>query len=61
MKEQYNAKTQDEIYNVLWNKVIEVNRIMPKYKSILGIILTEESLIKTTTNKIKRQENMKNI
>ena len=61
MKEVYNAETDEEIYKVLWNKIIEINRVMPKYKSVLGIILTEELLIKTTTNKIKRQENLKNI
>ena len=31
---------------------------MPKYKAIRGMILTEEPLIKTTTNKIKRQDNL---
>ena len=61
MKESYNAETDEEIHKVLWNKIIEINRVMPKYKSVLGIIITEEPLIKTTTNKIKRQENMKNI
>ena len=59
IKEIYNAETDEEIYKVLWNKIIEINRLMPKYKSVLGIIITEEPLIKTTTNKIKRQENMK--
>ena len=34
---------------------------MPKYKAILGIILTQKPLIKTTTNKIKRQENLDEI
>ena len=61
MKEAYNAETDDEIYKVLWNEIIEINKTMPKYKSVLGIIITEEPLIKTTTNKIKRQENLKNI
>ena len=61
MKELYNAETDEEIYKVLWNKIIEINKVMPKYKSVLGIILTEKPLIKTTTNKIKRQENMSNI
>ena len=31
---------------------------MPKYKAIRGMIITEEPLIKTTTNKIKRQDNL---
>ena len=31
---------------------------MPKYKAIRGMLLTEKELIKTTTNKIKRQANL---
>ena len=34
---------------------------MPRYKSIKSILISEVPLIKTTTNKIKRQENMKEI
>lgn len=34
------------------------DQTMPSYKAIRGMILTEEPLIKTTTNKIKRQENL---
>ena len=59
VKDTYKVETDDEIYEVISNKIKEINQIMPKYKAIRGIILTEEPLIKTTTNKIKRQENMK--
>ena len=31
---------------------------MPKYKAIRGMILSKEPLIKTTTNKIKREKNL---
>ena len=48
----------EEIYKVLSKKIKEVNQNMPSYKAIRGMILTEEPLIKTTTNKIKRQENL---
>ena len=34
---------------------------MPPYKAIKGIILTKEALIKTTTGKIKRNENLKKV
>ena len=34
---------------------------MPRYKSIKGIILTQEPLIKTTTNKLKRQNNLEQV
>ena len=34
---------------------------MPKYKAIRGFSLTKEPLIKTTTNKLKRQQNLEKI
>ena len=58
VKNVYKVETDDEIYNVLLNKVKEINKTMPKYKAIRGMILTEEPLIKTTTNKLKRQANL---
>ena len=61
MQEVYNAQNEDEIQKNLFDKIKEINKIMPKYKAIRSIIITEEPLIKTTTNKIKRQENLKNI
>ena len=57
----YNIKTDNEIYSVLNNKIKEINKTMPAYKSIRGIYLSEEPLIKTTTSKIKRQEEIKTI
>ena len=61
MEDVYKVSSDEEINEVLTNKVREINKLMPQYKSIRGIILTEEPLIKTTTNKIKRQENLKNV
>ena len=58
MREAYKAETYDDIYRVLSDKIKEVNRMMPKYKAIRGIIISEQPLIKTTTNKIKRQANL---
>ena len=58
MKEAYKTQTDDEINKVLSDKIKEINKIMPKYKAIRGMIITEEPLIKTTTNKIKRQANL---
>ena len=53
--------TDEEIRKTLAGKVKTINTQMPKYKAIRGIILTEEPLIKTTTNKIKRQANLDEI
>ena len=58
IKEAYKVETEEDIYKVLSEKVKEINKIMPKYKAIRGIIISEEPLIKTTTNKIKRQANL---
>ncbi len=58
VKDTYKVTSEEEIYKVLSNKVKEINQTMPKYKAIRGILLTENPLIKTTTNKIKRQENL---
>ena len=58
VKDTYKVTSEEEIYKVLSNKIKEINQTMPKYKAIRGMILTEVPLIKTTTNKIKRQENL---
>ena len=55
-----NTKEQ-EIYDIINNQIKEINHTMPPYKGIKGIILTNSPLIKTTTSKIKRQEEMKTI
>ncbi len=58
IKEAYKVEKDEEIYDVLLDKIKDINQIMPKYKSIKGIIISEEPLLKTTTNKIKRQANL---
>ena len=58
MKEAYKVETDEEIRKVLGDKIKEINKVMPKYKAIRGILISEEPLIKTTTNKIKRQANL---
>ena len=60
VKDVYNVSDDEkEIYQVITKKVKEINKTMPPYKAIRGITLTEDPLIKTTTNKIKRQDNLK--
>lgn len=58
VKDVYKVDTEEEIYKALLEKIKEVNAQMPQYKAIRGMIITEEPLIKTTTNKIKRQANL---
>ena len=49
------------VYDAIFQKVKEINKTMPPYKAIRGITLTKEALIKTTTGKIKRNENLKKV
>lgn len=60
-KDVFGKSTEGEIYEMLDKQIKEINHTMPPYKGIKGIILTETPLIKTTTSKIKRQEEMKTI
>ena len=61
VKQAYKVETEEEIYKAINNKIKEINKTMPLYKSIRGLILSQEPLIKTTTSKIKRQEEIKTI
>ena len=58
VKKVYKVNSEKEIENVMLEKIKEINAQMPKYKAIRGTIITEIPLIRTTTNKIKRQANL---
>ena len=61
IKEIYNVEDEEEIKNVLWTEVKKMNKQMPAYKYIREITITEKELIKTTTQKIKRHEEIKTV
>ena len=60
-KNKFGQAKEEEIYAEINEQIKEINHTMPPYKGIKGIIITEKPLIKTTTSKIKRQEEMKTI
>ena len=50
---------EEEIKNIIWNEIKEkINKTLPRYKYIKHMILTKEPLIKTSTNKTKRNEEL---
>lgn len=61
VKDVYKTDNEEELKNKIWEKVKEVNRKMPTYKYIKEIIITDKELIKTTTQKVKRFEEIKTI
>lgn len=61
VKEKYGDKTKEELYEIIWEQIKELNKSFPRYKHIQYLLVSEEELIKTTTKKVKRQEEMKKI
>ena len=60
-KEKYGDISEEELYNKIWNQIKDVNKTLPPYKYIKHMILTDKPLIKTTTQKIKRKEEIKTV
>lgn len=62
MKELYPDRTETDYQDIVWSDIkAKVNHTMPAYKAIREIIVTDEPLIKTTTQKVKRHEEIKKI
>jgi len=59
VKNEYGEISEKELYSIIWNKIKEINKTLPKYKYIKNLILTDIPLIKTTTNKVKRSEELR--
>ena len=60
LNEYHPNISNDDLLNLVWNDIKEkVNHKMPAYKYIREIILTDTPLIKTTTQKVKRHEELK--
>lgn len=58
-KEMYGEKTEEELKEIFWQQVKEVNQTLPDVKHIKEVIITDEPLAKTTTQKVKRYEEIK--
>lgn len=61
IKEKYSDISDDELYDALWNEIKEINTTFPRYKHIQSLMVSHEELIKTTTKKVKRHEELEKI
>ncbi len=61
IKEQLGDKTEKEYSDIIWKKIKEINKELPVFKHIKNITITTEPLMKTTTQKIKRYEELKKV
>lgn len=56
-----NNLDEKEIKNKIWEDIKKLNNTLPTYKYIKNLFISEEPMIKTTTSKIKRNEEIKKI
>ena len=61
IKEKYNLENEEEILVLMQQKIKEINKKIPIYKYIREVNITQEELIKTTTAKVKRQDELAKI
>lgn len=62
LKKAFPDASEGDYKSLIWNDIKDkVNHTMPAYKYIRGIIITDIPLIKTTTQKVKRHEEIKKI
>ncbi len=61
IKEYLGEKTEEEYKEEIWKKVKSINETIPIYKHIKEIQITTEPLSKTTTQKIKRYQEIKKL
>lgn len=57
----YGTNDEEKLKDLIWQEVKKVNKTMPAYKYIREISITDKALIKTTTQKIKRFEEIKTV
>ncbi len=61
LESSHGALTEDQIRDLIWEKIKDVNQTIPHYKRVTDLYLTEEPFIKTTSLKIKRKEQIKKV
>ena len=61
MKDNYNVSDLDAAENVVKIDIEKINEMMPSYKQINKLVVTDEPMVKTTTGKVKRFEEAKNL
>ncbi len=63
VNQKYPNIPEEEFRSIVWNDIKQINTGLPKYKYMKKLVLTDEPMVKTTTQKVKRQaeiEKMKN-
>lgn len=61
IKENYGNISESDLRDIIWKDIKKINSGLSNYKHIKNLIVTDEPMIKTTTQKIKRFEEIKKL
>lgn len=61
MKEILGLSSAGEIESQIRHDIDQINKQLPSYKQIFRLVVTDQPMIKTTTGKVKRYEETKNL
>lgn len=61
VKLNYKDYSKEQLEELVWEDIKKINNTVPKYKHVKKFILTDEPMIKTTTAKIKKFEEVEKI
>ena len=59
MEELLPQKNEKDYEKMIWKDIKEINKTLPIYKHIKQIVITDQPMSKTTTQKVKRYEEIK--
>lgn len=54
VRSTYLDLPEEEFRNMVWKDIKQINTKLPKYKYMKKLVLTDEPMVKTTTQKVKR-------
>lgn len=61
IKETFGDKTEKEYKDLIFEEIKEINKTLPVFKHVKSISITTKEFVKTTTQKVKRYEELKNV
>lgn len=61
INKKYNNISEMELKDKIWEDIKNINKNLCNYKHIKNVIITSEPMIKTTTGKVKRKEEIENL
>lgn len=61
VSEKYGDISKENLKDIIWKDIKEINSTLANYRHIKNLIITDEPMVKTTTQKVKRFEEIKKI